>query len=187
MARENPRKALAALLPLPLSCGDYEGAPVVRPMTLGMWAALERIGSPLVTCEEPKDVMDLMPSLYLITHDPREVFAGNVLDAAMRWADTLPVGALDMIREAAYRQMNAAFDVIPEEGESKKKKTDGWLAFLAQWCAETYGWSYGEILWGVPLSAVCLFRRSEGLKADRIMPLQAVEEIDDGEEADSRG
>lgn len=122
MARENPRKALAALLPLPLSCGDYEGAPVVRPMTLGMWAALERIGSPLVTVEEPKDVMDLIPSLYLITHDPREVFAGNVLDAAMRWADTLPVGALDMIREAAYRQMNAAFDVIPEEGESKKKK-----------------------------------------------------------------
>lgn len=122
MARENPRKALAALLPLPLSCGDYEGAPVVRPMTLGMWAALERIGSPLVTGEEPKDVMDLIPSLYLITHDPREVFAGNVLDAAMRWADTLPVGALDMIREAAYRQMNAAFDVIPEEGESKKKK-----------------------------------------------------------------
>ena len=87
MARENPRKALAALLPLPLSCGDYEGAPVVRPMTLGMWAALERIGSPLVTGEEPKDVMDLIPSLYLITHDPREVFAGNVLDAAMRWAE----------------------------------------------------------------------------------------------------
>ena len=87
-------------------------------MTLGMWAALERIGSPLVSGEEPKDVMDLIPSLYLITHDPREVFAGNVLDAAMRWADTLPVGALDMIREAAYRQMNASFDVIPEEGES---------------------------------------------------------------------
>ena len=125
MARENPRKALAALLPLPLSCGDYEGAPVVRPMTLGMWAALERIGSPLVTGEEPKDVMELIPSLYLITHDPREVFAGNVLDAAMRWADTLPVGALDMIREAAYRQMNAAFDVIPEEGESKKKRQTG--------------------------------------------------------------
>lgn len=125
MAHENPRKALAALLPLPLSCGDYAGAPVVRPMTLGMWAALERIGSPLVTGEEPKDVMDLIPSLYLITHDPREVFAGNVLDAAMRWADTLPVGALDMIRGAAYRQMNAAFDVIPEEGESKKKRPTG--------------------------------------------------------------
>ena len=35
-------------------------------------------------------------------------------------------------------------------------------------------------MWNVPVSAICLFRRAEALKADRIMPLQVVEEIDDG-------
>ena len=50
MSKSNPRKAMAALLPLPLKVsGGYS----VKPMTLGMWAALERIGSPLVTGEEP--------------------------------------------------------------------------------------------------------------------------------------
>lgn len=124
MSKANPSKAMAALLPLPIRCGSEDT--VVRPMTLGMWAALERIGSPLVSGDEPKDVLELIPSLYLITHDPREVFRGNVIDLAMEWADSQPVTAMNAIREAAYRQMNAAFDVIPEEDENpKKKRTTG--------------------------------------------------------------
>lgn len=123
MSKANPRKAMAALLPLPIQCGTEI---VVRPITLGMWAALERIGSPLVTGEEPKDSLELIPSLYLLTHDPRDVFAGNILDLAMRWADSQPVTVMADIRKAAYRQMNAAFDVIPEDTEDdqrKKKRT----------------------------------------------------------------
>lgn len=125
MSKANPRKAMAALLPLPVRAG--EGV-VVRPMTLGMWAALERIESPLVTGKEPKDTMELIPSLYLLTHDPREVFRGNVLDLSMQWADTQPVTALEEIRRAAYRQMNAAYAVIPEDDDKdapKKKRTAG--------------------------------------------------------------
>lgn len=134
MSKGNPRKAMAAILPLPLSCGEWEGAPVVRPVTLGMWAALERIESPLVTGAEPKDALELIPSLYLLTHDPREVFRGNMLDAAMQWADTQPVHVMAAIRNAAYRQMNAVFDVTPEDdGDPSKKKrpTAGWLHSLA--------------------------------------------------------
>lgn len=116
MSRGNPEKAIAALIPSPL-----EAVPgvVVRPMTLGMWAALERIGSPLVTGEEPKDALELIPSLYLLTHDPREVFRGNVVDLSMQWADTVPVATMDAIRRACYRQMNAAFDVMPEDDPKK--------------------------------------------------------------------
>ena len=102
---------MAALLP--------PGTAEIRPMTLGMYAALERIGSPLVTGEDPKDTLELIPSLYLLTHDPREVFRGNVLDLAMQWADTQPVEAMARIREAAWRQMAAFFDVVPE---GKKKR-----------------------------------------------------------------
>lgn len=120
MSKANPRKAMAALLPLPIKCGSDSA--VVRPMTLGMYAALERLGSPLITGEEPKDILDLIPSLYLITHDPREVFRGDLLDQAMAWADDLPVTALADIKSACYRQMNAAFDVIPEDDDTPKKK-----------------------------------------------------------------
>ena len=120
MSRENPEKAIAALIPSPL-----EAVPgvVVRPMTLGMWAALERIKSPLVTGDEPKDTLELVPSLYLITHDPREIFRPDFLDAAMKWADTMPVDVVAAIDKAARRQIDAAVDVIPEDdGKSSKKK-----------------------------------------------------------------
>jgi len=112
MSKANPRKAMAALLP--------PGGAEIRPMTLGVYAALERIESPLVTGKEPKDTLELIPSLYLLTHDPREVFRGNILDLAMQWADTQPVGAVERIREAAERQMAAFFDVVPQNDEKKK-------------------------------------------------------------------
>lgn len=116
MSKTNPRKAMAALLPLAVKCPCGE---TLRPMTLGMWAALERIGSPLITGEPPKDALELIPSLYLLTHDPREVLASGFFDAAVAWADSLPVTALGEIRDACYRQMDAMGDVLPEV----KKKT----------------------------------------------------------------
>lgn len=125
MSKGNPRKAMAALLPLPIRCGTDDL--VVRPVTLGMFAALERIGSPLVTGGEPKDILDLIPSLYLLTHDPREVFGGDLLDQAMKWADSLPVTALEAVKRAFYRQINAAFDVMPEI-ERKKARSAGTTA-----------------------------------------------------------
>lgn len=107
---------MAALLPLAVKCPCGE---TVRPLTLGMYAALERLGSPLVTGAEPKDALELIPSLYLLTHDPREVLASGFFDAAVAWADTLPVTALGEIRDACYRHMGAMGDVLPEV----KKKT----------------------------------------------------------------
>lgn len=110
---------MAALLPLPLktACGV-----TVKPMTLGMYAALERIGSSLVTGEEAKDTLELIPSLYLLTHDPREVFRGNVLELAMAWADTMPVSAVEEIKAACYRQISAMTDVIPQLSPEELKK-----------------------------------------------------------------
>ncbi len=130
MSKANPKKAMAALLPLPIR---IDGSTVVRPMTLGMWAALERIGSPLITGEDPKDALELLPSLYLLTHDPREVFAGNILDLAMQWADTVPVSVMSDIQRACYRQMNAAFDVLPED-DSKKGTRAATTAGLPRSC-----------------------------------------------------
>ena len=112
--RANPKKAVAAAMPLPI--GD------VRPMTLAMWAALEHIDSPLLKSSNPDGlaVLDLLPSLYLLTHDPREIFRANLLDLAMQWAVT----AIADIRRAAEAQMRTVAAVIPEddEEESRKKK-----------------------------------------------------------------
>lgn len=118
MSAANPDKAMEAFVPLAIDCG--EGI-TVRPITLGMWAALERIKSPLVTGDDAKDTLDLIPSLYLITHDPREVLAGNFFDAALKWADTISVDALSRIYKAAARQQLAVFDVIPEVDKKKRK------------------------------------------------------------------
>ena len=113
---------MAALLPLAVECPCGE---TVRPMTLGMWAALERVGSPLVTGKEAKDTLELVPSLYLLTHDPREVLRGSFFGDAVAWADTLPVSALEEIRDACYRQMGAMFDVLPEVKKKSRPGTGG--------------------------------------------------------------
>lgn len=120
MSKSNPEKALAALIPAPIRAGNF----TVQPMTLGMFAALERIGSPLVTGKDAKDTLELIPSLYLLTHDPREIFAGNILDRAMEWANTVGVDAIGKIKAACDKQLKALFDVIPETPADEKKKKD---------------------------------------------------------------
>ena len=174
---------MAALLPLAVKCPCGE---TVRPLTLGMYAALERIGSPLVTGAVPKDALELIPSLYLLTHDPREVLASGFFDAAMAWADSLPVTALGEIRDACYRQMDAMGDVLPEEKKKDPPPSDGWIAWLVHWAAKEYGWGFGEILWNIPVSALALLRRQPRLAEGKIFPLSEIEKIDDGEETQSR-
>ena len=115
MSKSNPRKAVSAILP--------PGVARINPMTLGVYAALERIKSPLVTGVEAKDTLEIIPSLYLLTHDPREVFRGNVVELAMAWAAEQPITAVEEILAAAKRQMDALFDVIPEGTQKKTAAT----------------------------------------------------------------
>ena len=118
MSKGNPKKAVAAILPTPI--GE------VKPMTLAMYAALERIGSPLVTGAEPKDAAELLPSLYLLTHGAAEIFRGNLVALAFEWADAVPVSAMAEIREACQRQMKTVMDVMPEaQKKTPRGTTDG--------------------------------------------------------------
>ena len=172
MSKANPRKAVAAILPLAVECPC--GA-TVRPMTLGMWAALERVGSPLVTGKEPKDTLELVPSLYLLTHDPREVLRGSFFDDAVAWADLRARGDPARVLPADGR------DVRRDPGAKKKLPPgDGWIASVVNWAAREYGWGFNEILWEIPCSAIALLRRQEGLAAGKIFPLAEIEKIDDG-------
>ena len=117
----NPKKALAALLPQTIQIPELGIG--VAPMTLGRWAALERIGSSMITGRPAKDALELLPTLYLLTHDPREVFLGNIVDRAMEWANTLPVDALEKIQAACRLQMRCITDVVPEFAGKKAGST----------------------------------------------------------------
>ena len=65
-------------------------------------------------------------------------------------------------------------------GSKKNSKgNDGWIAFTVHAVAKAYGWSFREILWEVPLSALMLLRRQERLST--IMPLSIIEKIDNGD------
>jgi hypothetical protein len=72
--------------------------------------------------------------------------------------------------------------------KSEKRGNDGWIAALAHWAAATYHWGFEEIMWAVPLSAICLLRRQT--QRDKsgnmtVFPLSEIEKIDDGEETHS--
>lgn len=125
MSNANPIKAVRALIPAPIatSCGC-----VVRPLTLGMFAVLERISSPMLG-EKPADgTLSMLPSLYALTHEPAETLAPGLFERSLAWADTLAPAALVEIRDAAERQIQAMLDVVPEPNDVKKKdQTDGSL------------------------------------------------------------
>lgn len=122
MSKANPIKAMRALVPAPIvtACGCE-----VKPLTLGMYAVLERISSPLLG-EVPVDgTLSLLPSLYVLTHDPSDALAPRLFERSVEWADTLPPAALLEIRDAADRQIRAMLDVVPEPKDGKKKLTAG--------------------------------------------------------------
>jgi hypothetical protein len=123
MSLGNPQKAIKALLPGTIR--TPEGLEV-KPMTLAMYAALERIESPLVTGKPAKDIVELLPSLYLLTHGAEKIFAGNLTALAFAWADTMPVSAVAHIREACEEQMRIVTDVMPEaQKKTSEATTDG--------------------------------------------------------------
>ena len=123
MSKGNPKKAVAAILPIPIETPEKIE---VKPMTLAMYAALERIDSPLVTGEEAKDTAALLPSLYLLTHGAQEIFRGNLVALAFAWADTVPVSTINSVRAACKAQMKVVMDVMPEaQKKTQKATTDG--------------------------------------------------------------
>ena len=56
------------------------------------------------------------------------------------------------------------------------------MSALIDWIAERYSWSFEEIVWGAPLSALFLLWRRRFVKPNgemTIFPLSAIEEMDD--------
>lgn len=120
MSAANPRKGVAALLPRTIDVG---GGYAVRPLTLGMYAILERIKSPMLTSDAKPDTLEMIPTLFVLTHDPMVSLEGNLFEKSVTWSDTVAPSMLVRIRDAAMRQIAAMTDVIPEAAPKKKEAT----------------------------------------------------------------
>lgn len=120
MSEANPRKGVAALLPRTIEVG---GGFSVKPLSLGMYAILERIKSPTLDSAATPDTLELVPSLFVLTHDPMESLSGNLFEKSVAWADTVDPAMLVRIRDAAMKQIAAMTDVIPEADPKKKEAT----------------------------------------------------------------
>ena len=72
--------------------------------------------------------------------------------------------------------------------KSETRGNDGWIPALVHWAAETYHWSFEDIMWRVPLSALALLKRRERVDEEgrmTIFPLSEVEKEDDAKESHS--
>lgn len=128
-ATANPEPVLDALLPAAIHVAG--GRVVVRPLTLATFALLDKIRSPLLTGNGSVGVIDLLPTLYILTHGASvclaDLSAGRLETVAIDWADQFPPQILSEIRDAAVTQIGKILYLIPppDENTSKKKGTDG--------------------------------------------------------------
>ena len=125
----NPEPVLDALLPAAITVA--RGRVVVRPLTLATFALLDKIRSPLLSGDSSGGVIDLLPTLYVLTHGASvclaDLSAGRLEAVAIDWADQFPPQILAEIRAAAVEQIGRILYMIPppDESTSKKKETAG--------------------------------------------------------------
>ena len=125
MSKSNPKKAIDAILPLPIDLG---GGVAVLPLSLGHYALLEKIDSPLLwtreqIAERACDALTMIPSLYVVTRNVRDTLADfdDLLNVSLTWAESLKPDMLGKIRDAVAEQISRMLAVIPEPSEGKKK------------------------------------------------------------------
>lgn len=121
MSKANPVKAIEALLPESVKCS---GGITVLPLSLAHYGLLEKIDSPLLwDTSKPCSVLEILPSLYVVTHSSADTFADfeNLFDRALAWGETCAPNALSEIRNAVGEQIKKMLAVIPVPAEGKKK------------------------------------------------------------------
>lgn len=96
-----------------------EGLATPKPLTLGQIALLEKIKSPLLGERCNPDLLDLFPSLYLLTLPATEgVQHLDTLKAdAMAWADGQTLEAIHHATAEAQKALAAFFGVLPRPTE----------------------------------------------------------------------
>ena len=95
-----------------------------NPITLGQLALLEKIKSPLLGEATVPLLLDLIPSLYLLSLPAAEgvKHLKTLHEDALAWADTLAPGEIGTRSKAAQKAVNAYFDALPKATEDEGTK-----------------------------------------------------------------
>lgn len=132
MATENPKSAIDAILE---DDKELESGVRIYPITLGRYALLELVKSPLIDKDTPFSTSTLIPTFYIMTRDFTELRGFNSRNieelemAANEWAESQTIDASSEILNEILAKFALVNRVKPDVAEDTKKKdrpqTDG--------------------------------------------------------------
>lgn len=95
-----------------------------NPITLGQLALLEKIGSPFLKDAGIPLLLDLIPSLYLLSLPAAEgvKHLKTLQEDALAWADALAPDEIGTRAKTAQKAVNAYFDALPKATEDEGAK-----------------------------------------------------------------
>lgn len=133
MATENPKSAIDAILEEDKEIGN--NGLRIYPLTLGRYALLELVKSPLINKETEFSTLTLIPTFYIMTREVSELKGYNsrnieeLEQKSMEWAETQTINDSGKILDELLQKFNLVQRVKPDVEEDTKKKgpqpTDG--------------------------------------------------------------
>lgn len=133
MAGENPTSAIDAILEDDKEIGN--NGLRIYPLTLGRYALLELVKSPLINKETEFSTLTLIPTFYIMTREVSELKGFNsrnieeLEQKSMEWAETQTITDSGKILDELLQKFNLVQRVKPDVEEDTKKKgpqpTDG--------------------------------------------------------------
>jgi hypothetical protein len=133
MATENPKSAIDAILEDDKEIGN--NGLRIYPLTLGRYALLELVKSPLINKETEFSTLTLIPTFYIMTREVSELKGYNsrnieeLEQKSMEWAETQTINDSGKILDELLQKFNLVQRVKPDVEEDTKKKgppqTDG--------------------------------------------------------------
>lgn len=120
MSESNPKTALDAVL----DDVKQEG----YPLTLGRYALLELLDSPVTSGESSLRPLDMIPTLYVMTHGMEDLRGytsknvGELKAAAMDWAEGIELSSFAPLVEQVVRSINLANRLAGGGTEEPSKK-----------------------------------------------------------------
>ena len=95
-----------------------------NPITLGQLALLEKIGSPFLKDAGIPLLLDLIPSLFILSLPAAEAVKhlDSLLPDALEWADSLAPDEIGTRAKTAQKAVNAYFDALPKATEDEGAK-----------------------------------------------------------------
>lgn len=132
MEGENPKSAIDAILE---DDKELKSGLRIFPITLGRYALLELVKSPLIDKDTKFSTIALIPTFYIMTREVSELKGYNSrnieqLEAdAMEWAENQTIQDSNEILDELLQKFNLVQRVKPDVAEDTKKKdrpqTDG--------------------------------------------------------------